>query len=225
MADHAPRRGDTVGSPLAEITHRLSEALDVACVVIGEPVGAGRLRVRAGQALGRPLTGYEYRADLAPCGQVLRDGSFELSEGGTERFPDSPIPCEAYYGLALREGGEPIGHLAVSDPVGRKLTPADRALVAAFAMAVEAELRRERAEREGAPIVRILSESLPGAAYSYTTAPDGSRVVHYLSPKVTEILGTEGAEMLATGLEHGRALLHPEDREEFARAVDEALEN
>lgn len=76
---------------------------------------------------------------------------------------------------------------------------------------------RERAQRT----LRGLAERVPGAIFQYQRLPDGSHCIPYASERLRDLLGLDRASVQRS-LQPMLDLVHPEDREAFTRAIEEA---
>ena len=83
--------------------------------------------------------------------------------------------------------------------------------VCAISRNVTSARRLEQALRDSEERLRILTENLPGAVFSYIRDVDGRQVDAYRSAGLARILGAENARKLNADEIEYRALVHPDD--------------
>src|SRR5689334_4799394 len=75
-----------------------------------------------------------------------------------------------------------------------------------------------RAERDH--FVQI-AEASPGVIHTFRMAPDGTQSFPYASPRIVDIYGMSAEELVANPAA-ALDLIHPDDRQRLAAAVDES---
>ncbi|RMH05506.1 MAG: response regulator [Planctomycetota bacterium] len=176
---------------------------------------------------GRLLDNVEYGWEGAPCQKVIEDGSLVVACGVREAFPEDEdlrrMGAEAFAGVALRVGGETVGHLCVLH---------DRPFPDPPAMIADLELYRDRTAAEVERVLeserlrqalgqlRALTDHLPGLIYSLHVRPDGRREIRHLSTRHPVFTGDPDLERFLREPETFLARIHPDDR---ARITDGCL--
>lgn len=184
-----------------------------------------RIRTAAVCARGEIVENFEYELAGTPCRNIVDQNECVYSTGVRDLFPDDELlrekEVEAYVGVPLIDNqGETIGLLVLLHTAELPNVESISHMVRVFAVRCAAEYQRKRYEqqlKESEDRLRIVIENMPGIVYSYVKHDDNTRTSHYLSPGLSELIGSsENAERLWVEGDMFEEILHAADRKRLA---------
>lgn len=184
-----------------------------------------RVRTAAVCRRGEIVENFEYELAGTPCRNVVDQNVCLYPTGVRDLFPDDELlrenEIEAYVGAPLVDNeGQIIGLLVLLHTAELANVESISHMVRVFAVRCAAEYQRKRYEeqlKESEDRLRIVIENMPGVVYSYVRHADGTRESHYLSPGLSELIGSsENADRLWVEGDLFEEILHPVDRKRLA---------
>ena len=171
---------------------------------------------------------------------ILSTDLFEVPDTHADpRFADNPMVLgephvRSYAGMPLSIHGLQLGTLCVVDEHPRSLTPAQVGMLSDLAHAVSAwfesrqahlQLQDERLRSdERLALLSKLAEQTPGMLFQYRVDASGQGGFSYVSAQAREMFGL-APEALLGDLHVLLELVHPDDRAELRRALQQAAQD
>jgi PAS domain S-box-containing protein len=218
---------DIAALPDLDSSARLQQALELGCNYLGLDIGIvsrienERFHILA-QRSPRDMfqAGAEFPLQDTLCSLVVgQKDVLDLESLSASGFKDHPAylraGVESYIGAPLMVAGRFYGTLSFASqtPVGRPFSELDIEFMRLSARWIGTTLARVETEREREQLLARfakLSQHLPGMAYQYQMAPDGSAWFPFSSEGIRDIYGMTPEEAASYP---GRALerIHPDD--------------
>ncbi len=190
------------------------------------------VHTRALRIDGKLIRNFSYTLQNVPCQAVANSQEPWYIEQVSQQFPDDPKlqrwNAESYLGIPVTSplSGETLAILVMIDTKPLREVPDSDYVLKVFSLRAGAEIERMRAEQQLQEKERQISNitnNVGDVIFESVTPAEGEPYFRFVSQAIQDVYEIHPDELSASAQKAFEAI-HPEDRPEFMRLNDEALQ-